>query len=74
MSIILKYLEWLETNPTETYWVYDLCKEFPTWDEDKEDYVFKRNPKRISAQKAREIIRKEGLQCVADNKYGRIYA
>ena len=73
MSIIIRYKEWLITAPKDAYWVYDLCNEFPTWDEDKQDYVFKKEPKRISAQKAREIIKKEGLVCVSDNEYGRIY-
>lgn len=72
--IILKYLEYLITNPKEAYWVYDLCNEFPTWNEVKQDYVFKKKPKRISAQKAREIIKENGLTCVCNNEYGRIYA
>jgi hypothetical protein len=72
--VILKYLEWLITKPNETFWVYDLCKEMPTWDEKKQEYVFKKEPKRIDAQKAREIISKEGLKCVCKNEHGRIYA
>jgi hypothetical protein len=45
----------------------------PVWDEKEQDYVCKRT-KRIDAQRAKEIIRKEGLKCVCNNEYGRIYA
>jgi hypothetical protein len=72
--IILKYKEWVITNPKDAIWVYDCCEELPKWDETKHDYVFKRQPKRIDAQKAREIISKEGLKCVCKNEHGRIYA
>lgn len=61
-------------SPKETYWVYDLCEELPTWDEKKQDYVFKKPPKRISPHQAKEIIREEGLKCVCNNEYGRTYA
>lgn len=74
MSIIIKYKEWLAVSPQETFWVYDLCEEFPTWDEKKQDYVFRKSPKRIDAKKAKEIIRNEGLVCVCNNEHGRIYA
>lgn len=73
MSVVLKYLEWLQTSPNETYLVYDLCPKMPVWNEKEQDYVCKRT-KRIDAQRAKEIIRKEGLKCVCDNEYGRIYA
>lgn len=74
MAIILKYKESLIISPEEAFWVYDLCEGFPTWDETKQEYVFKRSPKRISAKKAKEIIKLEGLHCVANNEHGRIYA
>lgn len=74
MSVILRYKEWLNIAPEETYWVYDLCAEMPEWDASKKDYVFKKAPKRIEAQRAREIIKKEGLVCVFNNEHGRIYA
>jgi hypothetical protein len=74
MSVILKYKEYLKILPNETYWVYDLCHEMPHWDDKEEDYVCSKKSKRIDARKAKEIIRKEGLMCVCDNEYGRIYA
>lgn len=74
MSVILKYKEWLNIAPEDTYWVYDLCSEMPEWDAQKQAYVFIKTPKRIEAHKAREIIRKEGLRCICNNEYGRIYA
>lgn len=61
-------------SPQETFWVYDLCEEFPTWNEKKQDYVFKKEPKRISPQRAKQIIKEEGLKCVCTNEYGRTYA
>jgi hypothetical protein len=73
MSVILRYKEWLTISPEESYWVYDLCSEMPEWSASKKEYVFRKAPKRIDAQKAREIIRKEGLVCVCNNEYGRIY-
>ena len=72
--IILKYLENLITNPKDAYWVYDMCEDFPKWDIVKQDYVFEKNPKRISPQKAREMIKEHGLTCVCNNEHGRIYA
>lgn len=75
MSVVLKYLEWLSTSPEETYWVYDLCPEMPHWDEKDKDYVCSKKIKRIDAKKAREVIKKERLVCVYDDKEnGRIYA
>lgn len=74
MSVVLKYLEWLQTSPNETYWVYDLCTEMPHWDEEEQDYVCEKKVKRIDAKRAREIIKKEKLLCVCDNEHGRIYA
>lgn len=61
-------------SPQETYWVYDLCDEMPEWDSVEQDYVFRKKPKRIDAKRAREVIKKERLICVYDDKeYGRIY-
>lgn len=75
MSVILKYLEWLSTSPEETYWVYDLCSEMPHWDDEQKDYVCTKKIKRIDAKRAREVIKKERLICVYDDKEnGRIYA
>lgn len=73
MSIILKYKEHLTISPEEAYWVYDLCSEMPTWDDKEKDYIFKKRPKRITTQKAKEIIEEEGLKCVCNNSFGRIY-
>ena len=73
MPIILRYKEYLTISPEEAFWVYDLCAEMPEWDVVKQDYNFKKSPKRIDAQKAKEIIKKEGLVCVCNNEYGRIY-
>lgn len=73
MSVVLKYLEYLEVSPLETYWVYDLCPEMPHWDEEKKDYVCSKKIKRVEAREAREVIKKEGLKCVCNNEHGRIY-
>ena len=72
--IILKYLEYLITTPKDAIWVYDRCEEMPKWDMLKQDYIFEKKPQRISAQKAREIIKEHGLTCVCNNEHGRIYA
>lgn len=72
--IILRYKEWLTILPNEVFWVYDMCEDFPKWDTVKQEYVFEKNPKRISPQKAREIIKEHGLTCVCNNEHGRIYA
>lgn len=72
MSVILRYKEHLTISPNETYWVYDLCPKMPEWDEEKKDYICK-GIKRIDSRRAKEIIRKEGLTCVCNNEYGRIY-
>lgn len=60
--------------PSEAYWVYDMCEEMPEWDMVKQDYIFKRKPKRITAQRAKDVIKEYGLTCVCNNEYGRIYA
>lgn len=73
MSIVLRYKEYLTISPEEAYWVYDLCSEMPEWDAVKQDYIFRKLPKRIDAQRAKEIIKKEGLVCVCNNEHGRIY-
>lgn len=74
MPIVLKYKEWLATSPEDTFWVYDLCFEMPEWSDIKQEYLFRKKPKRIDAQRAREIIRDEGLVCVCNNDEGKIYA
>lgn len=72
--VILKYKEYLLTqHPREAIWVYDLCTELPEWDAKKEEYVFRKKPKRIDARDARRIIAENGLVCVCNNKYGMIY-
>jgi hypothetical protein len=71
--VILKYKESLKILPNEVFWVYDMCEEMPEWDTVKQEYVFRKKPKRIDARTAKEIIRKEGLVCVCHNEYGRIY-
>ena len=72
--IILRYKEWLTILPSEVFWVYDVCEEMPKWDIVKQEYIFEKNPKRITAQKAKEIIKEHGLTCVCNNEHGRIYA
>lgn len=72
--IILRYKECLTILPSEVFWVYDVCEEMPKWDIVKQEYIFEKNPKRITAQKAREIIKEHGLTCVCNNEHGRIYA
>ena len=72
--IILRYKENLKILPKEVFWVYDMCEDFPKWDIVKQEYVFEKNPKRITAEKAREIIKEHGLTCVCNNEHGRIYA
>lgn len=54
--------------------MYEVIDAFPKWDDEKQDYVFKKKPKRITAQEAREIIRDNGLHCVCQNEEGKIYA
>lgn len=71
---VLRYKEWLTILPSEVFWVYDVCEEMPKWDMLKQEYVFKKKPQRITAQKAREIIKEHGLTCVCNNEHGRIYA
>lgn len=72
--IILKYLEYLITTPKDAIWVYDICEDLPKWDMLKQGYIFEKKPKRITAQKARELIKEHGLTCVCNNEHGRIYA
>jgi hypothetical protein len=71
---VLRYKEWLTILPSEVFWVYDMCEEMPKWDIVKQKYIFKKKPKRITAQKAKEIIKEHGLSCVCNNEHGRIYA
>lgn len=72
--IILRYKEWLTVMPSEVFWVYDMCEDLPKWDMLKQEYVFEKKPQRITAQKARELIKEHGLTCVCNNEHGRIYA
>lgn len=72
--IVLKIKEWLITQPQQKLFVYEVIDAFPKWDDEKQDYVFKKKPKRITAQEAREIIRDNGLHCVCQNEEGKIYA
>lgn len=71
--VILRYREWLNIAPSEAMWVYDVCEEMPKWDIVKQEYIFEKNPKRITAQKAKEIIKEHGLTCVCNNKHERIW-
>lgn len=71
--IILRYKENLKILPKEVFWVYDMCEDFPKWDMLKQDYIFEKRPKRITAQMAREIIKEHGLTCVCNNEHGRIW-
>lgn len=72
--IVLRYLEGLITAPNDKKWVYDKCEEWPIWSDIKQDYVFKKAPKRIDAREAKELIKEHDLKCVCNNEYGRIYA
>lgn len=71
--IILRYKENLKVLPSEVFWVYDVCEDFPKWDMLKQEYIFDKTPKRITAQKARELIKEHGLTCVCNNEHGRIW-
>ena len=71
--VILRYKEYLVVSPNEAFWVYDMCEEMPEWDAVQQEYVFRKRPKRITAQKAREIIKEHGLTCVCNNEHGRIW-
>lgn len=71
--IVLKIKEWLITDKKEKLFVYEVIDDWPEWDDKKQDYVFKKKPKRISAREAREIIRDNGLHCVCQNEEGKIY-
>lgn len=71
--VILRYREFLKILPNEAYWVYDVCEELPEWDVVKQEYIFRKKPKRISAQEAKKLIKEHGLVCVCNNEYGRIY-
>lgn len=53
--------------------MYEVIDDWPEWDDKKQDYVFEKKPKRISAREAREIIRDNGLRCVCQNEEGKIY-
>ena len=71
--IILRYKDSHTVMPSEVFWVYDVCEEMPKWDIVKQEYVFEKRPKRITAQMAREIIKEHGLTCVCNNEHGRIW-
>lgn len=72
--VVLKYREWLTVMPSEVYWVYDVCEEMPEWDVVKQKYTFRKRPRRVTPQMARDVIKEHGLSCVCNNEYGRIYA
>lgn len=72
MGIILKYKEFLLTNPKEAMWVYDYCPKMPEWNDKIQDYECKK-AKRISPREAKEIIKEEGLVCVCSSEHGKIY-
>ena len=55
--VVLRLREWLVVSPDECFWVYDMCEEMPKWDIVKQDYIFEKKPKRITAQNAKEIIK-----------------
>lgn len=71
--VILKYLESLIVSPKEKYWTYELLPNMPTWDKKKKEYVCKGKTKVISANEAQKLIKENGLTCVCNNKYGKIY-
>ena len=71
---ILKYREWLLSAENDARWVYDLCKEMPEWNENKQEYIFKKEPKRIDPREAKEIIKKNKLTKVFENEHGKVYA
>lgn len=71
--VILRFLESLITMPNDAMWVYEMCEEMPEWDVVKQEYIFRKKPKRIDAQTAKKLIKEHGLVCVCNNEYGRIY-
>lgn len=71
--VILKYTEGLISTKGDLRWVYDVCTEMPQWSLVQQDFIFKRKPKRVSAQEARRLIKENNLICVCDNEYGKIY-
>ena len=73
--IVLKYKEWLNIPDSDCIWVYDRCEELPTWNEEIQDYIFKKKPKRIDAREAKQLIKEHGLKCVHETEEGeKIYA
>lgn len=73
MWAILKYKEWGIFAPSEARWVYDLAKVEPVWDEKKEEYIFKKQPKRIDPREAKKTIEEHELSCVYSDEDGMIY-
>lgn len=71
---VFKSKVWLITQPSQKYWVYEVSYEMPTWSEEEQEYVFKKEPKVITAQKAKELIHKNGLRRVYKSEDGEIYS
>ena len=72
---ILAYKEWLLSMENDARWVYDRCDELPEWDESKQEYIFKKQPKRIDPREAKELIKEHGLKCIHKTKEGeKVYA
>lgn len=72
--MILKYKEWaVGTHPKEARWVYDLTNETPTWNERKEEYVFKKEPQRLDPREAKKLMQEHKMECVYSDANGMIY-
>lgn len=68
--VILRYKEWV-IGSSIYEWVYDSYEEPPTWDEERQEYVFEKEPKRIKSQKeARGLIKENNLKCVHTDEEG----
>lgn len=75
MPTVLKYKEWVITNPEEAIFVYDLCDSLPEWNDKAQDYIFKKKPKRLDPREAKQVIKEHGLKCVHKTKEGeKVYA
>lgn len=72
---ILRFKEWV-IGSSICEWVYESYEEPPVWDEDKQEYIFEKQPKRIKSQKeARQIIKDNNLKCVHTDEEGqKVYA
>jgi hypothetical protein len=71
--VVFKIKEWLTIDPKTKFWVYEVSEEYPVWNEQKQDYIFKKAPKRIDSRTAKKIIKENHLQCVYKDEDGRIY-